>query len=226
MKISAVNSYALNNLHFESKRGREINKPVHRANPVKAIPLAMILAMSPLNAPVVNAQQVQAGFVKYPDDELTGRYFCKNATPDGLAGCIKTYMTRDGEEYAKVLLLKDIPIFVMDNSKDFAEAIKKSTIEIIPEEVHVRKITTHFTKNGTEFTKKYYVTGSGVQYVTDIRDVKTDSLIPNQYKGSPRNVEDETFEVTEDMYKMLIEIANGQFPVSEENTTVFTSPRY
>ena len=55
MKINAVDSYRVNNIHFEGKKNKEIQKPVHSANPIKAIPVAVLIAMSPLNAPNTNA---------------------------------------------------------------------------------------------------------------------------------------------------------------------------
>lgn len=58
MKINAVENYKVVNTHFEGKKNnKEIQKPVHSASPIKAIPVAVLIAMSPLNAPPANAQQ-------------------------------------------------------------------------------------------------------------------------------------------------------------------------
>ena len=60
MKVSAVNSHRLNSLHFEGKKAKEVQKPVHSSNPIKAIPVAVLIAMSPINAPKIDASPVAA----------------------------------------------------------------------------------------------------------------------------------------------------------------------
>lgn len=56
MKISAINNYQFYNVKFEGKKNNYEQKPMHTSNTLKAIPLAVLLAMSPLNMPVVKAQ--------------------------------------------------------------------------------------------------------------------------------------------------------------------------
>ena len=55
MKINAIENYRLNNIQFESNKNKGIQKPVHSSNPIKAIPVAVLVAMSPLNAPETHA---------------------------------------------------------------------------------------------------------------------------------------------------------------------------
>ena len=64
MRVSAINSYVnqqrCDNIQFQSKKDkREINTPPH-SNPLKAIPLAVLLAMSPLNIQPASAQKASA----------------------------------------------------------------------------------------------------------------------------------------------------------------------
>ncbi len=64
MRISAINSYVnqqrYDNIQFLSKKDkREINTPPH-SNSFKAIPLAVLLAMSPLNIQPASAQKESA----------------------------------------------------------------------------------------------------------------------------------------------------------------------
>ena len=74
MRISAINSYVnqkrYDNIQFQGKKDkREINTPPH-SNPFKAIPLAVLLAMSPLTVPPASAQKASA--------EITTELMAKN----------------------------------------------------------------------------------------------------------------------------------------------------
>ena len=74
MRISAINSYVnqkrYDNIQFQGKKDkREINTPPH-SNPFKAIPLAVLLAMSPLNIQPASAQKESA--------EITTELMAKN----------------------------------------------------------------------------------------------------------------------------------------------------
>ena len=64
MQVSAISGYTNqrvnNNIQFQGKKDkREINTPPH-SNPFKAIPLAVLLAMSPLNIQPASAQKESA----------------------------------------------------------------------------------------------------------------------------------------------------------------------
>ena len=66
MMIFAINEFNIRPLKFEGKKDKAIQKSVHSSSPIKAIPLAALIAMSPLNATMTNAQQTN----KTPRTEL------------------------------------------------------------------------------------------------------------------------------------------------------------
>lgn len=89
MQVSAISGYTNqrvnNNIQFQGKKERqEINTPSH-SNPFKAIPLAVLLAMSPLNIQPVNAQNTTSSSVTTETQHkplvVIATYNYENATP-------------------------------------------------------------------------------------------------------------------------------------------------
>lgn len=88
MRISAINSYVnqqrYDNIQFQSKKDkREINTPPH-SNLFKAIPLAVLLAMSPLNIQPANAQNTTSSVTTETQHKplvVIATYNYENATP-------------------------------------------------------------------------------------------------------------------------------------------------
>lgn len=53
MKVNAINSYKFNNVHFEGKKSKQDNRIMNTTTPIKAVPVIVLMAMSPVNAPVM-----------------------------------------------------------------------------------------------------------------------------------------------------------------------------
>ena len=104
MQVSAISGYTNqrvnNNIQFQGKKDkREINTPPH-SNPLKAIPLAVLLAMSPLNIQPASAQNTTSSTVTAETQHkplvVIATYNYENATPRTRPEpCYMEFMGRD-----------------------------------------------------------------------------------------------------------------------------------
>lgn len=171
MAISAINSVSFrnnyNNIHFEGKK----DKPAqHRSmsSSLKAVPLAVLLAMSPLNN--VEAQNNRIVVA-------SGTY--ENATPPSKLGevepCLVQFVSTDGNNSdAELVSLafeteKGAGSIMVDGKKYWAhykytECVDVDTLEICD-------VTTNYPLIGPKTHKEYYVSGNGSKkrsgYYTD-----------------------------------------------------------
>ena len=81
MKVNAINSYKFNNVHFEGKKSKQDNRIMNTTTPIKAVPVIVLMAMSPLNAPLMNAKPVVSA---EPQTEISAKQEKVVATADFL----------------------------------------------------------------------------------------------------------------------------------------------
>ena len=224
MKIQAINNFHLNQINFESKKSNNTQSAGHTSAPLKAIPVALLMAMSPLNMQKATAQvyPVQLEQIQHNEDELVGLDSCSTATPDGNPGKVKMYMSRDGEEYIKLNLLKKTDAFAMNSKQETVSASKISTIDIRPEEFLI-ETTTYSGKGQRSKETKYYVVGSGIQYVSQIIDATTGEPLKRPYKDYILKIESQKFEITEEFYNLISKNPYNTVSTSKENKLVFSS---
>ena len=224
MKVFAIKNHNSNNVQFGRKNEKKIPESAHSANPMKAVPVALLIAMSPVNMQNANAQifPAQLEQIQHNEDELVGLDSCSTATPDGNPGKVKMYMSRDGEEYIKLNLLKKTDAFAMNSKYETVNASKISTIDIRPEEFLIE--TTSYSGKGQKSKEtKYYVIGSGIQYVSQVIDATTGEPLKRPYKDYILKIESQKFEITEDFYNLISKNPYNTVSTSKENKLVFSS---
>lgn len=223
MKISAINNYQVNIPNFEGKKSNNIQSSAHTSTPLKAVPVALLIAMSPVDMPKATAQisPVKLEQIQKTQDELVDEQICQNATPDNMPGRIKMYMSRDGEEYIKIDLAKDVDAFAMNDNGDFVDAVKTINVEIRPEEFLIENIS-YSGRGKSAKERKYYVIGSGIRYVSQVKDAQTGDKIKRSYDKDTLKIESQKFEITEDFYN-LINQNSYNTSTTEENRLIFVS---
>ena len=78
MKVNAINSYKFNNVHFEGKKSKQANRIMNTTTPIKAVPVIVLMAMSPVNAPVM-PKAMAAESAQYVTAAITAKcYLPKN----------------------------------------------------------------------------------------------------------------------------------------------------
>lgn len=106
MAISPVNSVSFKNnynqANFEGKRkNNEQQHSSGMSNTLKSIPVAALIAMSPLNVVSVNAQSVNDAKPKteqvQPEEKVVATASCKIGTPDGKP-CTVYFIDSDGDD--------------------------------------------------------------------------------------------------------------------------------
>ena len=223
MKISAINGYSFNNVNFEARRKKDIDVPVHKATPVKAIPLALLIAMSPVNAQVPTGPRT-AKQVEYsiPDEkEITTQFQIKNATPDGSPGIVTIYDTGNNKKSMEIHLNNKISSYAIDVNDNVVNAYRLKEVDIIPEELY-SKIETVSTVGGHSTVKKrFYVVGSGTEYTNPPRAV--DETIELMEVSNPiiGTASHQKYEISEDLYKYLKKVLKEQIAINEENASSF-----
>lgn len=136
MKVSAVNSHRLNSLHFEGTKAKEVQKPVHSSNPIKAIPVAVLIAMSPINAPLMNAKPVVSAEpqteISTKQEKVVATAEYPNATPDKDMGCTIYFISNDGDDNSaeKVQMVFNIKDNLYDNKKLAAVRSETKVVEM------------------------------------------------------------------------------------------------
>lgn len=103
MKVNAIESYnRINNINFESKKSSKKEPPSHHTTvPIKAVPVIVLMAMSPLNAPISTAQSTQATKpqteVVTNNEKVLASYIIKNASPK-YGDCTMDLISTDGND--------------------------------------------------------------------------------------------------------------------------------
>lgn len=217
MKISAINGYSFNNANFEARRRKEVDAPVHKVNPAKAIPLALLIAMSPVNAQVptgprtayVTEQMMQE------ENETVAQNYVKKATPEGFPARIDVYCPDGSSKKLVVSFPKKISSYAIDKDGNIVDAYRIREITITPEALSCYKSTRNF-RDGKEVIEKYYVTGSGTEY-TDVPQAADSSVIlKDGTRPINSKVEHFRYEISEDLYKMIKNMIGDKIPVDEQ----------
>lgn len=227
MKVNAISNYNFKNIHFESKKNTEIQKPVHASNPIKAIPLAVLLAMSPLNTPAqTQTKPTQAEYTQYTDNNaLTGKYYNKGVTPKGVHCQMTVFDNEDKHKSVVLNLTQKIGSYAIDTNRNVVDAYRIKEVELIPEKLYSKTEIVNFVNGKKEVNTKYYVIGSGTEY-TSVPMVNDTSVVLKQGTNTTVfDVNQERYEINESMYNSLKEILKDQIPVDEEASTIYTTRR-
>lgn len=137
MKISALNSYSFNNVNFEGHKKKEVGTPIHKASPAKAIPVTLLIAMSPVNAqiPTGPREAKQVENIVFCENDTIAEFPFKNATPEGNVGAITIYDSGENKRTIGIHLNKHIRSYAVDINNNVVEGYRLKEIDIVPEEL-------------------------------------------------------------------------------------------
>lgn len=209
MKISAVNSYNFNKINFEGKKAKA-QAPTHSASPIKSIPLAVLLAMSPLNAPkaeTTTIDNIKWSYYYGSQNVVIKQQMFDHVTPGNEYKCTMKILSNDGNNNTTELLT-----LVFEKDYDALKHDKNGN--------NVRYGTNHFSReigfdslikeehnvkndDGTK-TKffKYYVEGPCLDKTKTIDDKTGNITGVSTVKLNKASVE-----ITKDFYDALLPIA-------------------
>lgn len=215
MKVNAINSYKFNNVHFEGKKSKQDNRIMNTTTPIKAVPVIVLMAMSPLNAPLMNAKPVVSA---EPQTEISAKqdkvvaseqYF--GATPSKDTRCTINYISNDGQDDSieRVQLVFDRKTDSYNKQNEIYQssyimdvvnmnALLKRTIKTIGSD---KKITTE---------NFYFVSGNGTKIVK-VKDLNGKTLSSKIDEKNNLQVE-----ITENFYNDLKSISDESIKIKEE----------
>ena len=218
MKVNAINGIN-QSVSFE-KRSKRTDKAQaqHQTNPMKAVPLAVLIAMSPLNAPAQNTSAQTSSATKteqvaQPEEKVVLTYSYEKPTRANTGKADFIFYSTDGDDSSieKVKINFETSHFYKtkgDNAENVNYRIIQSmytdTIEIINETVKF--------KDGREIDGKYYyLSGKGNLYKT--QEITDSGVIVAK---PAREQEDKiTIGINEEFYKFLAELFNGSLVEKE-----------
>ena len=216
MKISAVSNTQFNNMTFESKKRKEVQAPVHSSNPVKAIPVALLIAMSPVNTTAIKANENNPQEIYMNSDFQTLKSFeCNKKDPDAQSCSMKIVAANKNNDDIYLNIEKNISIPYIYANGDLGRRDTDVNIYIKPEilKTEIRETMGYTNENKTT---KYYVTGSGYkitekrQYHNDTQDDQTNNEPLLEFFDSRQ------YEINEETYNELKELLKDN--VSYKNT--------
>ena len=216
MKISAINGLTNSYINFEGKKRdtQEIQKPVHSSSPLKAIPLAALIAMSPLNAPGLNAQQ--AVIVQTTQqNKILGSAQYENATPYNNYNCTLRYISNDNDDSTveKIQFIFDKTVKQVKKHDRKEELYAYRYLSNIIDFSTLKKIniTTIDDEGNIKYSAKYYVEGPGTKY-TVVKDLQGDVVSRNYH--SEKNIK---MEITKNFFEDLKSVIDKSINYIEEN---------
>lgn len=204
MHINAINNYRFNNIHYKGKKQNEIQKPVHTSSTIKAIPVAVLIAMSPLNAPL-QAQNslVQTTSVNYIEDEIHGYHYDKGKTSDGTYCKMTVNTSEDNEKIIEINLTKRIPSFAVDENNNVVNAYRVREVEMIPESVCKKTETVDNFDGSKDIKTKYYVIGSGTEYTSVPLVNNPNIVLNNEVEPIVTDFSNAKYEISAELYRSL-----------------------
>ena len=100
MKVEAIKGYKFNNIDFAGKKQKKQTQP-HVTSPMKAVPVIVLMAMSPINAPLTSAHPIASASpqteVVANKDKVIQALEIKNASPN-YGDCILELISTDGDD--------------------------------------------------------------------------------------------------------------------------------
>ncbi len=218
MKVNAINGIN-QSVSFE-KRNKCAYKAQaqHQTNPMKAVPLAVLIAMSPLNVPAQNASAQTGSITKteqvaQPEEKVVLTYSYEKPTRANTGKADFIFYSTDGDDSSieKVKINFETSHFYKTKG-DNAENVNYRIIQsMYPDTIEIINETVKF-KDGREIDGKYYyISGKGIDYKTQ---GMTDSgkIVSKANKIQKDKI---TIGINEEFYKFLVELFNGDIVEKE-----------
>lgn len=218
--VSYRNNYNYYNLSFGSnKKQRAEHEPRHSSSVLKAIPLATLIAMSPLNAPSATYD-----FDQNPEKIVLQTNFVDRYTNQKFQ--LFFYDTDGDENTAEKIQVGTFNV-VRKNQRDI-ETRKSVPVEFrVVNEVRLDtlkqvNVTTKY-ESGSKSTNhtEFYIVGEGkvVQSPMIAQDGSGKEIRPKKTERSHNC----NLKIPQDLYQYLDEITNGSMPKKVENRVDFVS---
>lgn len=207
MRINSINNYNFANVPFEGCKNNDVQTPVHSANPIKAIPVAVLIAMSPLNAPIQAQNPLfKTSTVHYVEDSIHGYHYDKGKTSDGTHCKLNVYTSEDNEKAAEISLTKRIPSYAVDTNNNVVNAYRIKEVIMKPKVVYKKTETVDNINGSKDIKTKYYAIGSGTEYISVPLSNNPNIVLNKNAEPIEHDFDNAKYEISADLYKSLKKI--------------------
>ena len=223
MKINAVNSYHFDKINFESKRQKNVQAPAYTTSTLKAIPVALLMAMSPVNAqePMTPRDAKQVEYAIPDEEEIITQFRFENATPDGNAGFISVRSADNNKKSVEIHLNNKISSYAVDVNGNVVDAYRLREIEIKPEKLSSIVESKSYMNGGTSVKTRYYVIGSGTEYTNPPKPIDRTLDVREVSQPIVMKVEHKKYEISGKLYKYLKDLLKDNVEINEERSSTF-----
>ena len=204
MKINTVEYYKFNNIKFSGGKNNKIQESAHSSNMIKSIPVAVLIAMSPLNAPL-QAQNslVQTTSVNYIEDELHGYHYDKGKTSDGTHCKLTVYEAEDNKKSAEISLTKKLSSYALDKDNNIVDAFRIKEVIMTPTDVYKTTELVDNIDGYKDIKTKYYAVGSGTEYISVPLSTNPNIALNEDAEPMENDFDSARYEISADLYKSL-----------------------
>ena len=222
MKITAVNNASsrnnYNNVNFTGKKQQKPqHEPRHSSSTLKAIPLATLIAMSPLNAPSATYEMDQN-----PEKVILMENF-KNETDNVSIRFIDTDGDENTAEEINLESIKSIERQIPDRTTKQKVPVKYATVFTLGiDSLKQVNVTTKYQSDGKETkSTEYYIVGPSTKYTSAAKTTDGSNKIIRPAKEEKD--EHHTYEITKQIYDYLKQITSDGIPKKIEQRRDYIS---
>ena len=231
MKVNAINGIN-QSVSFE-KRNKRADKAQaqHQTNPMKAVPLAVLIAMSPLNAPAQNTSSQTNSTTKVEQmmklaekDELVSYAVYDNPSGYRKKCLIQLYSLDGGNSIDRIMLnFAPVPAKKKDLEAQNLPDNLLGRVKVSLKLDTLKKVTNYLNDGEKQwvYSEEYFAVGPAKKEFSSFRDKATYELVPNSDDLNFEMMTDnEEVYITEQFYNDLKESLGEQVKYSEvENVT-------
>ena len=224
MKVEAIRSY-VNNVNFGKKVNKEhqvASRP--QTSSLKAIPLAVMLAMSPLNAVQAQNKAENTNSATKTEQVYEDKELLVLEHPDALAfskgcTCVLSFISNDGDdnnvEKVKLKFKKSTPFSAYD-SRIKSDKLSHWMLMIDLDSIYVYKDNLIYPGGRKDEITTYSVRGNGVEYQTEVLRDDGTVLIPEIYSKRRQGIK-----ISDEFYEYLKGIVGDAIPTGEKISTTY-----
>ena len=224
MKISAINGFR-SDVTFEKKPNKEsivVSRP--QTSSLKAIPLAVLIAMSPLNAVQAQNKAENTNSATKTEQVYEDKELLVLEHPDALAfskgcTCVLSFISNDGDDnnVEKVkLTFKESKPFRNYDSRIKSDKLSHWMLMIDLDSIYVYKDNVIYPGGRKDEITTYSVRGNGIEYQSKVLRDDGTVLIPQIYNEGRQGIK-----ISDDFYEYLKNIVGDAVPTTEKISTSY-----
>ena len=229
MKVNAIEGYRVKNLTFESKKGKPTSSH-HSTSPMKTVPVIVLMAMSPLNAPVTNARPLTSAQpqteIASNQEKVIASYSYKNAAFSDKIDCNIHFISTDNDdstaEKVKLNFISNDEFNTQDDNGNIVKTYRRAMNSIYADTLEVHNVLWKYADGYKEMHHEYYIKGTGTKIISSLKTEDGKVLEPARM-FEMNNIGQR---ITKEFYDFMKKTMNDEIYYKEENRTILIPENY